>query len=140
MLTLPMACIVFSHDEPAEIYLVRHTYELSNNAVEAMRTHVQRWLLTAPGRAFIREHEKNNNVSLWAALFELHPEVLAETPGILAVELLPCHPTPVYEEDDSTSPWYHDYFHDPESDQPQPKRAIRKLNKDLFPRTKEPQL
>ncbi len=130
MLTLPMACIVFTNDEPAEIYLVKHTYELNSDATTAMQTHVTKWLLTAEGRRFLRNHDNSHNVSFWAALFEQHSEMLAKTPGILAIELLPCHPMPVYEEDDTTSPWYHDYRYDPNSPLPQPMRAIRKLDKD----------
>ena len=39
MLSLPMACVVFMRDEPAEIYLVKHTYELNSDATNAMQQH-----------------------------------------------------------------------------------------------------
>ena len=55
--------------------------------------------------------------------------MLAKTPGILAIELLPCHVTAVWEEDDTTSPWNHDYVYEENSPFPQPFRAIWKLDK-----------
>jgi hypothetical protein len=109
MIPMQMACVVFTRNQPTDIYLVRHTYELNTDATDAMQDQVTCWLLTADGRRFMREHNKSHGVSFWAAMFDQHPDVLAKAPGILAVELLPCPVVAVYEEDDTTSPWWTDF-------------------------------
>lgn len=135
MIPFQMACVVFKRDEPTDIYLVKHTYELNSDARTAMQNQVTCWLLTAAGRKFIREYNNSHGISLWAALFDQHADVLVKAPGILSVELMPCPVVAVWEEDDTTSPWWKDF----QADHPKGRLLLDKERiQDLQPKGTQP--
>lgn len=104
MLPSHMLVVTFKQDEPTNVYLVTHTYEWDSEATEALRNYVTRWLITAEGRRFAREHNIDGSGFPWDDMFQL-TKVLEAAPGITKVEALPYTVCPAYE-DDNVSPWY----------------------------------